>query len=162
MNLSQALTICGILVLGLITTAFYSLSIVVHPEARLAGTWKEVAWSYEKVDHDPNGAGISSFFDNQLRSEISKDLIIHDSETWTFHKDRTLTLSKSGQANTRLKWNLKGRGHILGIEHASDQQEHYQIRELTDDRLVLHFNNDMIVRGIVKIEFERTTETTCH
>jgi hypothetical protein len=155
MTLSKALTICGLLILGLTTTAFYSLSVVVHPEARLAGQWKEVAWSYEKVDPAATDQGVRSFFDEQLRSEISKNLIIHDSETWVFHEDRSLTLRKGGQPNTRLKWTLKGRGHILEINHGGDQQEHYQIRELTDDRLVLHFNNDMIVRGIVKIEFEK-------
>lgn len=155
MNLSKALTICGLLILGLTTTAFYSLSIVVHPEARLAGQWKEVAWSYEKVDPAASEQGVRSFFDEQLRSEISKDLIIHDSEVWAFNGDRSLTLRKPGQPNTRLNWNLKGRGHILELNHGDTRQEHYQIRELTDERLVLHFNNDMIVRGIVKIEFEK-------
>lgn len=155
MTLSRALTICGLLILGLTTTAFYSLSVVVHPEAKLAGQWKEVAWSYEKVDPVASDQGVRSFFDEQLRSEISRDLIIHDSETWAFQNDRSLTLRKAGAPNTRVKWTLKGRGHILAVNHGDDRQEHYHIRELTEDRLVLHFNNDMIVRGIVKIEFEK-------
>lgn len=155
MRLSTALTLCGLVILGLTTTAFYSLSVVVHPEARLAGRWAEVAWSYEKADPLTAEQGAGGFFDEQLRSEISKDLIIHDSETWAFFSDRSLYLRKDGEAITKLKWNLKGRGHILELIHADGRQEHYQIRELTDERLVLHFNNDMLVRGIVKIEFQR-------
>lgn len=156
MKLSTALTLCGLVILGLTTTAFYSLSVVVHPEARLEGRWQEVAWSYEKADPMAEQHGVSGFFDEQLRSEISKDLIIHDSETWSFHAGRTLHLYKDGQPSPALRWNLKGRGHILELIHADGRQEHYQIRELTDERLVLHFNNEMIVRGIVKIEFQRT------
>jgi hypothetical protein len=157
-KLSTALTICGLLILGLATTAFWSLSVVMHPETRLAGDWEEVAWSYEKVDPVATDQGVRSFFDEQLRSEISKDLIIHGSETWSFRQDRLLVLRKNDSPDTRPRWNLKGRGHVLEIVHDDGRQEHYLIRELTDRRLVLHFNNDMIVRGIVKIEFQRTNE----
>lgn len=154
MKLSTALTICGMLMLALVTTAFYSLSIVVHPEARLAGDWQEMAWSYEKADTLPADGG-TSLFDGQLRDEIAKDLVIHRSESWSFRDDRSLVLRKDGLPPARAQWNLKGRGHVLEILYGKGGQEHYRIHELTNDRLVLHFNNDLIVRGIVRIEFRR-------
>ena len=123
------------------------------PEKQILGEWKEVSWEYEKVD---------SLLDSELdfriadhiKSQIAKDLIIHQAEVWRFAADESLEMRGSSSFKST-QWKLKGRGNILKIVGADNQTEHYKIQELSPSRMVLHFNSDMQVRGIVKMTFER-------
>ena len=137
-------------------SAFAFLGSVAHPEVLLKGTWKEISWTYDRVDlPQSTDSTVDGFLEEQIKSEITKDLIIHKSETWTFDERANLFLTKEGNQNETLNWRLKGRGHILKLLHSDGVHEFYQIKELTDDKMVLHFENDMHARGIVRIEFEK-------
>jgi hypothetical protein len=137
-----------------IGVALYSLE---HPENKLIGTWREVAWTYEKADaaakSDTNFVKLD--LDEEMKNNIAQDLVIHQSETWTFSSNSALYLQKKNDNPVKLKWRLKGRGHILKLAYKDDTREFYQLKELTDDRMVLHFENDLHTRGIVKIVFEK-------
>ncbi len=122
------------------------------PEFHILGDWKEVSWEYEKVDSLPDSDFDYNLTDH-IKSQVAETLIIHEAEVWRFLDGDTLEMT--GKSPTKsLQWKLKGRGNILQIQGAS-VSEHYQIQELTADRMVLHFNFDMQVRGIVKMTFER-------
>lgn len=129
-----------------------------RPEVKLHGQWQEVSWSYEKVDGGDLGLGAGSSISEELRKEMTKGLVIHESETWRFGPASSLVLHKSGERNDTLLWKLKGHGHILQLVFGDSHQEVYQVRELKDDMMVLQFNNDMIARGVVRIVFKRLPE----
>lgn len=127
-----------------------------HPERELVGVWKEVEWTYEKVDRSRGSSAVQKdILRDRLKNQITEDLIIHKSETWEFKKNGDLILKKSKMDDVTLKWYMKGRGHILKMKHNSGALEFYQIRSISDDELVLHFENDNHARGIVKIVFKR-------
>jgi len=156
MNIKVSHIVVGFISLGLVFSAFVFSGHLSHPENSLLGTWKEVSWTYEKVDlPEIRDTSSDGFLEEQLKNEISKDLIIHKSEFWTFERNAGLKLSKKGQDDQQLSWRLKGRGHILKIKHDDSIHEVYQIKELSANKLVLHFENDMHARGIVRIEFEK-------
>lgn len=143
------------LLLALIFLVFSSLAYMTkthHPENLLRGEWKEVSWNYERVDK--TNSITKNKLDDEVIQEISKHLMIHQAEKWVFEKNSFLTL-KSKQTKTKLKWNLKGRAHILELIYANGMTEYYQIKELKKNKLVLHFENDIHARGIVKIIFTK-------
>ncbi len=159
MNTKVSHIVVGFVCMGMVFSAFVFSGHLSHPETSLLGTWKEVSWTYEKVDlPEKRDTSSDGFLEEQLKNEISKDLIIHKSEYWTFDREAGLRLSKKGAADQNLNWRLKGRGHILKIKHDDSIHEVYQIKELSDKKLVLHFENDMHARGIVRIEFEKIGE----
>lgn len=129
-----------------------------RPEARLMGEWKEVAWTYEKVDQTNPDVGTKATLSEELRNEITKGMVIHESETWRFERGSALVLQKNGARNDTLQWKLKGYGHMLELVFGDNHQEVYNVRELKDDELVLQFNNDMIARGVVKIVLKRVND----
>jgi hypothetical protein len=142
--------------IGIIAFVFTSLIWITktqHPEILLRGEWKEVSWNYERVDK--KGQETQLNLDDEVKQEISKNLIIHQTEKWEFKKGSTLILKAKGGNKTKLKWRLKGRGHILKLIYNDGMKEFYQIKELTKDKLVLHFENDIHARGIVKIIFTK-------
>ncbi len=140
------------LVIGLYFTL---LSFQESPEISILGEWKEVSWEYEKIDTiGKKGAGFDYMVTDHIKDQISKDLIIHKAETWRFEENETLEM-KGVKSSKSLHWTLKGRGNILQLNDSKDIVEHYQIQELSSTRMVLHFNFDMQVRGIVKMTFER-------
>lgn len=127
-----------------------------HPERELLGLWDEVEWTYEKVDRSRGSSSVQKeALKDRLKNQITADLFIHKSETWEFKEDGVLNLVKKDGTRERLKWYMKGRGHILKIKHRSGALEFYQIRELKDDKMILHFENDIHARGIVKIVFKK-------
>lgn len=127
-----------------------------HPEKVILGDWKETAWNYEKVDKNhPDEDHDVKHIEEEIKSDISKDLVIHESEKWLFQSNSTLTLFKKDGNPVHLKWRLKGRGHILKLTYDNDLVEYYNIKELSKDRMVLHFENDIHARGIVKIVFTK-------
>jgi len=148
------LFIPSMIVISSVLFSFFSLSkIASKPENLLIGKWKEVEWMYEKSDKNQTSNKIE--LSEEIKNIISKDLVIHCSETWEFKKDAVLILNKKGEKKHVIKWKLKGRGHILKIRHSNEIKEFYQIKELTKDKLVIHFENDIHTRGIVKIEFKK-------
>ncbi|MBL7950948.1 MAG: hypothetical protein JNM62_04455 [Flavobacteriales bacterium] len=138
-----------------------ALSVVLgtsHPERRLLGQWKEVSWTYEKIDPTPLEVTTGSSLGEELRKEITKGLVIHESETWRFAPGSELILHKNGERNDTLQWKLKGHGHMLQLVFGDAHEEVYQVRDLREDEMVLQFNNDMIARGVVRIVLKRVTE----
>ena len=152
-------TILIALTLVLLASFFTSLFMfgkLKHPEKAILGSWKEVSWHYELVDaRSPKKNPAKTDPDKSLEHDIFSELVIHKSEKWNFSKNSGLMLEKANQKPTKLKWKLKGRGHILQLTYAGDTVENYQIQELTDKRMVLHFENDVHARGIVKIVFTK-------
>ena len=131
------------------------LSLQSTPETNIIGEWKEVSWEYEKLDSiRKNQEGFDYLVTDHIKDQISENLIIHKAETWKFTEDETLEM-QGDHIQRSLHWTLKGRGNILQIDGLDHLTEHYEIQELSTNRLVLHFNFDMQVRGIVKMTFER-------
>ncbi|MCO6358507.1 lipocalin family protein [Roseivirga pacifica] len=122
------------------------------PDKLIVGSWEEVSWEYEKVNHK----GGSSFeIDEKQKQEITKNLVIHQSETWEFNDDGSLIFYDGEKVKESLAWNVKGRGNILELIHNNKTLEDYEIQEITKDSLVIHFHSDLQVRGIVKLTFKR-------
>jgi hypothetical protein len=148
------------IVLSLIPVVIFILIVSMspmHPDKLLEGTWEEVNWNYEKVDGHLKHDSISqSFIEEVVKYKISKHLVIHQAERWTFKKGATLVLHKEGQEDVVVRWQLKGRGHILKLIYNDGKTtEYYQIKDLDKGKLTLHFENDVHARGIVKIEFTK-------
>ncbi|WP_439488256.1 hypothetical protein [Algoriphagus sp.] len=139
------------LVLGVYFTL---LSFQKSPETQLLGEWKEVSWEYEKLDSLITDESFDYMLTDHIKSQISKNLIIHEAEIWNFVDEHTLEM-KSNKSQNSLNWTLKGRGNILQINGSGGVVEYYIIQEISPNRMVLHFNSDMQVRGIVKMTFER-------
>lgn len=127
-----------------------------HPESLITGTWKEVAWKYDKIDHlSDSTIDIPKVLDDELKESISQGLHIHQSETWTFDKNSNLKLEQKNRQPIHLNWRLKGRGHILKLHYNKESKEFYQIRKLTKNEMILHFENDTHARGIVQIVLKK-------
>ncbi|WP_343785150.1 hypothetical protein [Wandonia haliotis] len=147
--------ILWVVFLGMIFSVYILSGNMEHPEKNLIGTWKEVSWHYEKVDKTEDGEFFKEIARDELKDEIAKNLVIHKSEEWTFEQNADLLLTGEDKEDKKLNWRLKGRGHILKLKYDNDKFEVYQIRELNRNKLVLHFENDIHARGIVRIEFEK-------
>ncbi|SFU18057.1 hypothetical protein SAMN04489724_4753 [Algoriphagus locisalis] len=133
---------------------FTLLSFQKTPSDSILGEWKEVSWEYEKLDSTRKAdSSFDYMITDHIKDQISQNLIIHKAETWKFTEDETVEMQGSDSKKC-FHWTLKGRGNILQID-GSDLMEHYEIQELSADRMILHFNFDMQVRGIVKMTFEK-------
>lgn len=122
------------------------------PEVLILGDWEEVSWKFEKLDHNNE----LDFSINKLqKQEICKNLIIHRAETWQFSPNKRLTFLEDGKVREDLKWSIKGRGHILELKHNNAVVEDYQVVGITDEELVVQFNFDLQIKGIVKMTFKR-------
>lgn len=143
--------------LTLFLGAVFVLTKMRGPEKLLVGKWQEVSWEFEKVDQQENNL----FFADEdfQRNEICKDLLIHKAEVWEFQNDGTLVLSSKDHQPENLRWNIKGRGHILVLAHGDDRLESFQIQEISHDSLVIHFGFDLQVRGIVKMTFVKIDDS---
>ncbi len=124
------------------------------PERELVGSWEEVSWEYEKVNH--NGSLSDFTVDDWQREEIYRGMVIHESEKWSFTPDHHLVLHSGNGETENLVWNVKGRGNILELQHRNLGVEDYQIQALTRDSLIIHFSFDLQMRGIVKMTFKRS------
>ena len=117
---------------------------------------EETSWRYEKMDHsDQSQITWMEEMDDLVKSEIGGHLIIHQSEEWKFSPDRKLELRAEDNLTKTIIWTLKGRGNILEMTEPDGTIESYNIQELTKDKMILHFNSDLQVRGIVEMEFRR-------
>lgn len=142
--------ICGLLSFGL--TAFFKTG--KNPEKTILGAWKEMDWEYEKTDKFLANSTIGKTISDLEKTEIAKDLVIHEAETWTFEPNGNLKL-KNGKTSKSVKWVLKGRGHILQLKHAKEDTENYQLTHLDDHRMVLNIELDNQARGIAKLVFSK-------
>lgn len=125
-----------------------------NPEKLIKGSWKEKDWSYEKFDgYLPKKKDLVA--DKDLRSYVERDLIKHEFESWRFASDN-LYIIEDGIVIKTAKWKLKGRGHILKITYDDGKSELYDIKELNDDEMVLHYDIGMEVRGIAKLSFTKS------
>lgn len=122
------------------------------PESLILGSWDEVSWEYERVNSTENS---NLPLDNLVKKEICSNMFIHEAETWVFKKNNRLQLVKRGHEEEELIYNLRGRGNILEMIHKDNGTEIYQIQDLTKNKLVLHFNFDLQVKGIVKMTFSK-------
>lgn len=147
-----------VVLIGILTWSVRTVFGGARPEARLMGRWQEVSWTYEKVDEADQVPGVGAMLSDELRKEITRGLVIHESETWHFEPGTALVLQKAGSRNDTLHWKLKGYGHMLELVFGDDHQEVYNIRDIKEDELVLQFNNDMIARGVVRIVLKRLEE----
>lgn len=145
MKLSYGLVV----ILFLLSSSFMVLTRMESPELLLSGKWQEVEWEYERTNHTNDRQEI--VISGEQKKEICSQLIIHNDPEWVFDADqRRLTIGNQEQ----LSWSIKGRGHLLELNGVKGT-ENYQIVELTRDKLVLYFNFDLQIRGIIKMTFKR-------
>lgn len=126
---------------------------VESPERKILGSWKELAWEYEKVySHAARNAIDRDTISQTVKDQLGQHLVIHSAERWQFNPDGTLLLMGTDTAR-EVRWKLKGRGHILELEYDNRIVEHYNLTELNDNTMVLNFDSDIQVKGIAKLTF---------
>ncbi len=131
---------------------YSALSTRTTPEEQILGIWKEVNWEYEKVDlNTPNNKLITE----EVRKEIAKNNILHESEIWEFLPNRTLKIHFKEKEDLIIDWKLKGRGNVLKLAN-NNNIEYYKISKLNAETIVLHLNIDIEARGIVKLTFKKS------
>lgn len=124
------------------------------PEQLIMGKWEEVEWQFERIDAD------SAKMDHKLldyqKKELYENMMIHNAEEWEFFPGKLLTLRQHERSGEKkLKWLLKGRGHILELQYGNEKVESFQVYKLTKDTLVVYYNFDLQMRGSVKITFKK-------
>lgn len=132
-----------------------SLVVMYHesPERLIEGEWVEKEWSLEK-DNASAELASNSQLQEGLRKEILRDFEELHLGVWKFERNRSLL---SGDPNQRsdIQWLIKGRGHVLELRKDGHQIESFQIQQISHDKLVLHLNFDLQVKGIIEIILER-------
>ncbi len=141
------------IILALFTTSITLLFCAQSPEHKIMGQWQEVSWDFERLDVDTKS--LHQDFTTLQRQEVYKNLIIHDAEIWDFRPQNTLYLNAKDQKPTQLKWAIKGRGHVLQLKYQDKKTETYQVHLLNEDEMVVYFNFDLQIRGIVKVTFKK-------
>lgn len=140
----------------LVTLAITAVIVIPSPEELILGNWKEISWEYEKIDRSmPNPDSFFESMSQHILEEVVQDLIIHESELWQFLPGGKLLLEGKNGDRHEYQWRLKGWGHILKLIGDDQHKEYYNIAELTTEKLVIYIENDMQVRGLVKITFEK-------
>jgi hypothetical protein len=124
------------------------------PEDLLANRWEESSWFYEKLDQPPNE--VRRFEGIRIEAFEGRTVVRHEAEYWRFFSDRSFEIALKDGTQRSGRWRLKGRGHILTLRYSSGEVEVYDIKTLTPDELVLHFDMGMEIRGIARLGFSRT------
>lgn len=151
--MKKALTI--ILIAGLASFSFTAfLRTAVNPEKTIVGEWKEMDWEYEKTDKFLGNSALGKSISEIEKTEIAKDLVIHQAETWTFGSDGSLKLKNDAQSKS-VRWVLKGRGHILQLKYDKGVTENYFLTHLDNHRMELNLELDNQARGIAKLVFKK-------
>lgn len=122
-------------IVGGITTL---LALSPSPEFLIRGDWQESAWAYE----------------HEIQEKVGKTLQVHRAEEWSFLPAQKLQISR-GKDRQTAKWRLAGRSNILLIQYDNGSAEHYNITQLSHDRLVLNFDSDIQSKGIAKLTFRK-------
>lgn len=125
------------------------------PEDLLANRWEESSWLYEKLDQPPNE--VRRFEGIRIEAFEGRTVVRHEAEYWRFSADRTFEIALKDGSTRAGRWRLKGRGHILTLRYANGEVEVYDIKKLTEDELVLHFDMGMEIRGIARLGFSRAS-----
>jgi hypothetical protein len=139
------------LLLGVLALACALSGCATSPEQLLVGGWREVDWRYETLS-----AFERESFTDTTADHTGNGMERHEGEHWEFMPDGRLKISRRGQEQRIARWQLKGRGHLLQLRSGSmSDGEVYEIEELRGDRLVLHYDIGMEVRGIARLRFQR-------
>lgn len=156
MNILKSVTIYPVF-LFLAVVSFLALFLNgTSPHTKLLGTWEEVAWEYEKSDMWADKSQTNEkIVEPGIKEEIMENRLIHEAEYWTFSEKNKLHMVSNKRKSSDLTWQLKGRGHVLELLHSDGTKEFFNIQELTNDRLVLYFELDMQIKGIVKMIYKR-------
>ncbi len=132
-----------------------SLIVMYHenPERLIEGEWVEKEWSLEK-DNASAELASNSQLQEGLRKEILRDFEELHLGVWKFERNRLLLSADSNQ-DSKIEWLIKGRGHVLELRKDGRHMESFQIQQISQDKLVLHLNFDLQVKGIIEIVLER-------
>ncbi len=144
------------LLVSIILSSAFIVSESSSPEDLIIGKWEEVSWEYERINN--HYGTFDSEFDEHQQSEIRQNLLVHEAEIWHFEKGGKLSLTNTDQTKRHVQWTAKGRGHILELNYEDAFLEDYHIQDITKDSMVIHFNFDLQVRGIVKLTFAKLQE----
>jgi len=129
------------------------ISMAKSPELSIEGEWKELVWEYEKVDKNDTLSEDFMPVSHYVKEIAGQDLVIHKAEKWQFYPDGRLIL-QGNDYTKEIAWTIKGRGNILELK--SDMGiEHYNLTELTENKLVLNFDTDTHTRGIARLTFKK-------
>jgi hypothetical protein len=145
-----------ILVFGLGIVLFVTLiSMSKSPELEIEGESSELTWEYEKADKNETTTQDFTSISNYVKDLIGENLVIHKAEKWKFYPNGKLILEGNGYEK-EVSWSMKGRGNILEIKYDDQNVEHYNLTELSSDKLVLNFDTDTHTRGIARLTFVKT------
>ncbi len=125
-----------------------------NPEKTIEGEWNELVWEYEKVLKNDTVSADYKAVKNYVKDRIGEKLVIHKAEKWIFQPDGKLLL-KGVDYTKEVNWCMKGRGNILELKYDDNNVEHYNLTELSDNRLVLNFDTDKHTSGIARLTFEK-------
>ena len=121
------------------------------PEQLLSRRWQESSWGYEPLD--PTRADASQWDELvQASRQPGQPIVRHEGETWDFRPSGELLITTRTGTTLRREWRLKGRGHVLLIR-ADDAVELYDVKQLSERELVLHYDIGMEARGIARLAF---------
>lgn len=148
--LSITFVLCFVLLFGSISIIIFSQ----NPEQIIQGKWDEKGWYFERTE-TPVVNEKQASIDDEMRGEILKDLEIPHATEFVFNDDKTFEVNGNQKHHPPIKWNIKGRGHILELTQDGKLMSSFQIEELNEKRLILHLNFDLQVKGIVKIVLEK-------
>lgn len=130
------------------------LTLAPAPDTIILGKWQEVSWEYEKIP-ETQSAFLGKAISNRVKNEISRDLVIHEAETWEFLPNGKLVLHNGKRKTKPLYWTLKSRGNILKLDHEEVPPEHYNLQVLNDEEMILYFSTDLQAKGIAKMKFKK-------
>lgn len=136
-----------VLLVGLLLTCACSPS----PEQLLVGRWRESQWRYEQLGNFE----LASLPQDRAHPALPS-LLRHEAEHWEFRRDGALIVRSASGAQRVGRWKLKGRGHLLLLEGAgASGREAYEIKQLRDGQLVLHYDIGLEIRGIARLTFTK-------
>lgn len=124
------------------------------PESNILGSWKEVSWNYVKADNKDAVQYGQEPLSKAAKHLISSAKLIHKAEVWDFQPSSRLDLHTADD-NLVLDWSIVGNGNVLRIRYNDEYEESYQLIELSERRMVLHFESERLTRGIVRIVFAK-------
>ena len=129
------------------------ISMAKSPDMIIEGEWKELAWEYEKVNKNDTVNSDYTNVSSYVKEVAGLDLVIHKAEKWKFLANGKLILE--GENYTKeIDWVIKGRGNVLELKYGNNV-EHYNLTELSDDKLILNFDTNTNTRGIARLTFEK-------
>ncbi len=131
------------------------MSMSKNPENSIEGQWEELVWEYEKVDINENSSLGFNSISTYVKEMVGENLVIHQVEQWNFLPNGKLIL-KGKEYSKQVSWCMKGRGNILEIKYDNQNVEHYNVTELSKDKMILNFDTDIHTRGIARLTFKKT------